>query len=225
MLDAYKFNKSKWLVGERFKILACKNLKVGSRNIARTIYTLDHLSEQTDPSEIGDEESKHASILHKINKTNDNWEKRFKNYTKFMFVRDPIERLLSAYRDRRPEDFFKSNKKGTFEVFLEWLLKLSDNELNPHVVSFTRMCNPCGIKYDFIGLMDNYEEDMSVFLESIGAAKYVSVPDRNQTGFMKNKSAEVLQAYLQQLPKDLIKRIYEKYYWDYFLFGFSKPKF
>ena len=132
-------------------MLACKNLKVGSQSIARTMYTLEHLSELTDPSEIGVEDVKHIAILNTINITADDWEKRYKNYTKFMFIRDPIERLLSAYRDHRPREFFKSNKDGKFEDFLEWLLKLPDNELNPHVVSFTKICNPCSIKYDFIG--------------------------------------------------------------------------
>ena len=223
--DVYSFNKSKWLVAERFKLLACKNLKVGSSNIARIMYTLDHLSEQTDPSMIDENEKKHAAILGKADKTIENWEKRYTYYTKFLFIREPIERLISAYRDHRPREFFKSNPKGNFKDYLEWLLTIPDSTINPHVLSFTRMCNPCGVKYDFIGLMDSYETDMKKILESVGADRYLSVPHRNQTGYTQNKSNEVLQSYLQKLPKALIGRIYEKYYWDYFLFGFPKPNF
>ena len=66
--------------------------------------------------------------------------------------------------------------------------------------------------------MDRYEEDMRLILESIGADRYVSVPHRNQTGYEEKKSDEVLNAYLQKLPKDLIKRIYEKVLFGLFSF-------
>ena len=186
------------------------------------MYTLDHLSEQIDPSKINKNEATQKAHL----KNEDSLEIRYTNYTKFLFVREPLERLLSAYRDERPREFFKPGKrKVNFKTFLERVITVPDNETNPHHISFTRMCNPCGIKYDFIGLMDSYETDIRNILESVGADRYVSVPHRNQTGYMQNKSDEVVQAYLKELPKALIKRVYEKYYWDYFLFGFSKPNF
>ena len=42
---------------------------------------------------------------------------------------------------------------------------------------------------------------------------------------MKSKSRETLQTYLKDLPKSLVKKIFEKYYWDYFPFDFTKPDF
>ena len=66
---------------------------------------------------------------------------------------------------------------------------------------------------------------MKTILKSVGAAEHVTLPQRNQTGYGQNKSDEVLQAHLKDVPKSLIRKIYEKYYWDYFLFGFAKPDF
>ena len=84
------------------------------------------------------------------------------------------------------------------------------------------MCQPCSIKYAFIGLVDSYGEDMRRILDYVNATKYVTLPERNQTGYMTEKSSEVLQLYLKDIPTSLIKRFYENYYWDYFLFGFTK---
>ena len=222
--DTLSFSKSEWLISERFKLIACKVFKVGSTNIARVLYTLDHLSEQTDSNKVSKGRARSTAILEKENKTEENLEILFKSYKKFMFVRDPLERLLSAYRDHRPPGWFKPNGI-TFKDYLEQLVTVPDRKMNFHMVSFTRMCNPCRLKYDFIGLTDSYEKDMGNILKSVGADKYVILPHRNQTGYGQNKSDEVLQAHLKDVPKSVIRKIYEKYYWDYFLFGFAKPDF
>ena len=224
--DTNSLYSTRWMFSERFKLIACKNFKVGSTNIARVLTTLEHLPERTisNSNKVGKGRARQSAKLETINKTEESLEILFKSYKKFMFVRDPLERLLSAYRDHRPGGWFKANGI-TFKDYLEQLVRVPDRKINYHVVSFTRMCNPCRIKYDFIGLMDNYETDMRKILKSVGADKYVILPHRNQTGYGLNKSKGVLKAHLKDVPKSLIRKIYEKYYWDYFLFGFAKPDF
>ena len=220
--DTKRITKTDWLISDRFKLIACKNFKVGSTNIARVLYTLDHLSGQHDANRIKGGRARHMAKLE--NKTLDKLNTLLNSYTKFMFIRDPLERLLSAYRDNRPNGWFRDKQnKMRFRSFLEKLITIPDSEVNPHIVSFTRNCNPCRVKYDYIGSMDNYETDMGNILKSVGAKQYVILPHRNQTGYAQKETDDVLQLYLKDVPKYLIQKVYEKYYWDYFLFGFPKP--
>ena len=166
--------------------------------------------------------ARHNAVLQK-KETVESFEMEYKAYKKFFFIRNPIERLLSAYRAKLPHGMFKSNI--TFMEFLEKVISKPDKGIDKHLVSFIRMCQPCSIKYDFIGSVDNYNEDMTRILKSVDATKYVTLPERNQTGYKTEKSSDTLQMYLKDVPKTLVRGIYEKYYWDYFLFGFAKPDF
>ena len=222
--DTLSLSDGIWLISERFKLIACKVFKVGSTNIARVLYTLDHMSENTDSNKVKKGRARHNALMEKINNTEENFETQFNSYKKFMFVRDPLERLLSAYRDNRPSPWFKPYGM-TFKDYLEKILTIPDSEIDLHMVSFTRMCNPCRIEYDFIGLMDNYEGDMRKILKSVGADKLVTLPHRNQTGYRHNETNTVFQAHIKDVPKSIVKKIYQKYFWDYFLFGFAKLDF
>ena len=224
--DTDYLHEAKWVISEQFKLIACRVRKVGSTNIARVLYFLDHMSEYNDSNQI------HKGVVRKKAKlrnlkpfpTEESFQTHFKSYKTFIFVRDPLERLLSAYRDHLPGVLFESNNM-TFKDFLEKVLAIPDMIINNHVASFTRLCNPCRMEYDFIGFMDRYNDDLRKILKSVDADKYVDIPYRNQTGYMKSKSSETFQTYLKDLPKSLVKKIYEKYYWDYFLFDFTKPDF
>ena len=198
-------------------------LKAGTTNIGRTLYALDHLDEYTDANKV----NKHVSIgsrYRKMYEDKASFEADFKSYTKFMFVREPIERLLSAYKSHNPGSMFRHHNY-TFQAFLEKIAATPHENTNVHHYSYSRMCSPCRIKFDFIGSVDNFNEDMNKILQSVGADKYITLPKPNETGYSPQKTTETLQKILKDIPKSLIRKVYEKYYWDYFLFGFAKPDF
>ena len=238
--DTNPLSQTDWLISKRFKLIACKNFKVGSTNIARVLYTLDNLSKHNNSNQIGTFKARLGAMVGTKIKSTAALEILLKSYTKFVFIRDPIERLLSAYRDHRPRQWFKpayrdnrpstrfkKSKKAfiTFRSYLERLVAIPDRLQNDHMISYTRMCNPCQIKYDFIGFIDTFETDMRTILSSVGADKYIILPNRTKTGYDQTKTNTILQYWLKDLPKPLIQKIYENYYWDYFLFGFTKPDF
>ena len=216
----------KMIVSENFNLMGCKLLKVGSTNIRRVFYTLDHLSNYSNVNDVRKgARSKVNYYMNKNNKTISELEPNvMTTYTKFMFVRDPLERLLSAYRAHYPHGFFKKSKKISFKKFLDTVLSIPDKRINPHLVSFNRACNPCVIKYDFIGLLDNFGPVMRKVLRKVGAEKLIILPTRNQT-YKQEKSSDVLKRYLKDVPKTTVQKVYEKYYLDYYLFGFMKPEF
>ena len=213
-------------ISAKFKLAACKLEKVGSTNIARVFYLLEHMSgvNISDANTIAGARARNRVPIGKYKNTTVFESDDYGLYTKFMFVRDPLERLLSAYRDRHPHGFFKNKKDPSFKSFLENILNTPDMKLNPHVASFNRKCRPCEIKYDFVGLLDNFETEMKNILRSVGVEQAIILPKRNQTGY-EEKSSDVLRRYLQSVPKTTIKKIYQRYYFDYFLFGFKKPDF
>lgn len=219
-------NMKAWAVSDRYKLLSCRIRKVGSTNIARVLHTLDHLMESTDTNKASKGRARDSVAL-KIGKRNtaDYESDLEKLYTKFVFVRDPFERLVSAYRDHRPTSWFKPNGLS-FKNFLEKVVQNSNKRDNMHIVSYTKFCNPCSVKYDIIGLLNNYEHDMRSVLRAAGVNEVVVLPVRNQTGYRQEKTGDdVTKAYLSSIPKSLIKKVYEKYYFDYYLFGFTKPDF
>lgn len=104
--------------------------------------------------------------------------------TKFMFVREPFERLLSGYVDKlfSPNaaywnfigkyivSKFRENASNhsaecghdiTFQEFVEYFIySQSTNERrDAHFVPSFEHCRPCEIEYDYIGKMETFKED------------------------------------------------------------------
>ena len=218
-------------MSERYKLVACKTKKVAHTNIARVLYTLDNMIVGVDKDDTnitgGGGQERRSVGMSFVGKNKKSAELEFSQYTKFMFVRDPLERLISAYRDQRPGHWFHSggSKSLSFQAYLLFVLNIpADMTGNRHVASYARMCNPCGVKYDYIGVLDNFDSDMRKILDLVGADKNV-VPQRNQFYRKERTRSEIVQTYIKGVPKALIEKFYVKYYWDYFIFGFPKPEF
>ena len=120
-----------------------------------------------------------------------------RDYFKFMFVRDPLDRLLSAYKDRfllnHSLEYFKEGreifktfrskeevklygKEGSkpiqFEEFLRWVISWKDvAKHNIHWRPYYAHCLPCGIHYDFIGKLEKVAADAK-YIEKIGEENF-----------------------------------------------------
>ncbi|CAL4116921.1 unnamed protein product, partial [Meganyctiphanes norvegica] len=119
-------------------------------------------------------------------------------YRKFMFVRHPFDRVLSAYKDKFENEDKKSSynfhkeigkkieakyrkpstdgKNVTFEDFMHYISEPEGNsfeQLNEHWRSLHQLCNPCSINYDFIGKYENIHEDAPYVLDWIGASDLI----------------------------------------------------
>lgn len=107
---------------------------------------------------------------------------------KFMFTRDPYERLWSGYLDKlylpdfwwwlgteiinitRPNATARSIECGhdvSFEEFLLYMTnKLKDGELvNSHFAPVYTLCNPCVINFDVIGKLETFHDDTNLVLQ------------------------------------------------------------
>lgn len=113
-----------------------------------------------------------------------------KHSTKFMFVREPYERLLSGYVDKlfapnaaywsfigtfivtqfRPNATKRAKLCGddvTFEEFVRYFINSQHNNMrrDAHFVPNFEHCRPCEIDYEYIGKLETFEEDTLYLLE------------------------------------------------------------
>ena len=120
-------------------------------------------------------------------------ESKHGHYTKFMVVRHPFDRLVSAYYNKafpqlkwdgkylkamykniqkyafahfpHPELSERDQKfyNATFKEFVEFTLKINDHHWN----SLRLFCDPCKIKYDYILRMETMQRDSQVLMRDL----------------------------------------------------------
>ena len=214
----------KLIHSERFELIGCRIPKVGSTNIRGLMYTLDHLSRTNNANTMRHKSKSWDIVPEELNSSQmSDLKMKLNTYTKFIVIRDPIERLVSAYRNRRPRYLLKHKTMPFNEWLVKAILNTTKSILNRHVRPFNEWCKPCSMKYDFVGQLNNFDEDMNAILEYVGARNIIILPTREQTNYRKAKSYDVVERYRRTIPKYLLEQIYEKYYLDYFLFGFPRP--
>lgn len=174
-----------------------------------------------------------------------------KTYFKFFIVRDPFERLISAFKDKfvhnpRFEPWYRHeiapgiirkyrrNRTETrgiqFEDFVRYLgdpnhrwLDLQFGDHIIHWVTYVELCAPCEIKYSIIGHHETLEDDAPYILKEAGIDHLVSYPTipPGITAYNRTK----VEHYFLGISKRDIRRLYARFEGDFKLFGYQKPDF
>ena len=105
------------------------------------------------------------------------------DWFRFSFVRNPYKRLLSAYKDKilglghpkKHNSFLKkinwnSTQLPSFEEFIVAISRQSDDAMDWHWMPQSRLIMPDIIHYDFIGKLENYNEDMRTVLTRLNTS-------------------------------------------------------
>lgn len=168
---------------------------------------------------------------------------RLQSYSKFVVVRHPLERLLSAYRNKFAStsadakmfkkyyavrmmrfsrngsaDVPESGEGMTFAEFLAFLGSApSPASFQEHWGLYVNLCHPCAIAYDFIGRYESLEEDSNRILREIGAPSWLSFPP-----FEPSKTAQNLRRALQNVSEAARTRLVLRYEPDFLLFGYNE---
>ena len=97
-----------------------------------------------------------------------------------------------------------------------------ERHLNPHWRSISYMCQPCRVAYQYImDIETSYEDSAYVFKQLNFNTSLPGLINSSKTKKNPEKSKKQLEDYYKSIPKDLIKKVYAKYYLDFVLFGFS----
>ncbi|AFT68011.1 sulfotransferase family protein [Cycloclasticus sp. P1] len=144
--------------------------------------------------------------------------RKYKDYYKFAFIRNPYDRLVSCWLNkvyRRKDNRFKASDEiwpamQTFSGFIDFVETLDLDTCDDHIRSQSSLIDLSSI--DFIGRMESFEEDLDEVFKLIGV--------NHQTLTIKNvtKSRKDYQAYYTDTD---IERVFQLYKKDIRLFGYD----
>ncbi|XP_028300323.1 carbohydrate sulfotransferase 14 [Gouania willdenowi] len=228
------------LVNDRYRFLYCYIPKAACSNWKRMLKVLNGALESSDTNSKMDHRH---DLLSLSSMTDEEIDYRLKHYFKFTFVREPMERLLSAYRNKFGEvesyqrnygvEIIKRYRNGgladesergddvTFLEYVRYLLDEDVEQMNEHWMPMYNLCQPCAISYDFIGSHEHLERDAEFVLQQIGAPLSVRFPVRQS--WYKPVTKETLHYYLCSLPQKLRRDLLSKYVLDFVLFAYPFP--
>ncbi|KAL7885562.1 hypothetical protein AOLI_G00058570 [Acnodon oligacanthus] len=238
---------SRIYVEDTHKLLYCEVPKAGCSNWKRVLMVLQGQAVST--GEIQHEQVHYGNHLKRL----DSFDRqgiayRLKTYTKVLFLREPFERLVSAFRDKfeSPNSYYhpvfgkpiiskyrsnasqlalRTGEGVTFKEFVQYLLDVHRPVgMDIHWEPVVQLCSPCLIDYDFIGKFETIEEEANMLLRRIGAPANLTFPsfkDRNPNA--ARTSARITQEYFSQLNLTERQRTYDFYFMDYLMFNYSKP--
>lgn len=173
--------------------------------------------------------------------------RRLKSYLKFLFVREPFERLVSAYRNKftlryntsfhrrygtkivrryrqnATEEALRSGADVTFREFAEYLTDPAtqrEGPLNEHWQTVHSLCHPCLIHYDLVGKYETLEEDADYVLKLAGAEAEVRFP---ASGKSTRTTGELAASYFKDISPVYQRKLYNLYRMDFLLFNYSMP--
>jgi len=170
----------------RYKTLWFRNYKVASRTIHKHFTTHSKPGENIYSSEVG-----YCPAL-------------FKNYFKFAFVRNPMDRFLSAYKNKViSENYFGFNPEKHDEMmnpsrFLEWLYNKNPTKMDEHFRPQHTLIDIDNL--DFLGRVESFQQDFAKLCRKVGLP-VKSFPRHN-------KSMDIAVNFSKK-NKVLIKDIYE----------------
>ncbi len=157
---------------------------------------------------------------------------RLQNYFKFMAVRHPFDRLLSAWRDKFA--YLQTNKTNisqptgaqlsSFKHFLEKEVAAGKfSWFSEHWVEYWKDCHPCHIRYDSIVRLETMERDVPLILSKLPgpSGKPNVLPETNvmspSSAFEKLRD---LAAFYSTVDEDLMGKLLNRYKLDFKLFGY-----
>ncbi|XP_016016004.1 carbohydrate sulfotransferase 13 isoform X1 [Rousettus aegyptiacus] len=176
--------------------------------------------------------------------------RRLRAYLAFLFVREPFQRLASAYSNKfsqpysaafqrrygtrivrrlRPRPHPEALARGHDVRFAEFLAYLLDprtrrNEpFNEHWERAHALCHPCGLRYDIVGKFETLAEDAAFVLSLVGAPglRFPSPPPRAKAAATQDQAARLFQ----DISPFYQRRLFNLYRMDFLLFNYSVPSY
>ncbi|XP_030400587.1 carbohydrate sulfotransferase 11 isoform X3 [Gopherus evgoodei] len=238
------------VVDENHEMIYCYVPKVACTNWKRVMMVLTGRGKYSDPMEIPANEAHISSNLKTLNQYSiPEINHRLKSYMKFLFVREPFERLVSAYRNKFTQKYNTSFHKryGTkivrrqrknatqealrkgddvkFEEFVAYLIDPNtqrEEPFNEHWQTVYSLCHPCHIHYDLIGKYETLEDDSNYILQLAGVGSYLKFPTYAKS---TRTTDEMTTEFFQNISLEHQTQLYEVYKLDFLMFNYSVPSY
>ncbi|KAJ8407387.1 hypothetical protein AAFF_G00279610 [Aldrovandia affinis] len=248
-----KFVLDRIFVCDKHKILFCQTPKVGNTQWKKVLIVLNgafSTVEEIPENVVHDHEKNGLPRLSSMSDTEIH--RRLSTYFKFFIVRDPFERLISAFKDKflqnpRFEPWYRhdiapaiirkyrrSHREEApglhFDDFVRYLgdpgRRRLDRQFGDHVihwVTYAELCAPCEIGYSVVGHHETLEQDAPFILQAAGIERLVSYPTI-PPGITRYNRTKV-ERYFSGISKRDVRRLYARFQGDFSLFGYERPNF
>ena len=232
---------SQFIVLEKYKLVYCTVPKVACTVWKQILANLEGFNITS---------GVHKKTLGKLkllsNYPNEDRIKILKTYKKFMFVREPFERLLSAYKDcfwgkfKRRDEFWKHYREAirsvlvksssldidvntdntTFEQFATYLvLRWKKGGLfQDHWREQHKLCHPCQVQFDYVGHYETLQDDAQYVLRKTKLDDKVVFPEWKPTN-----TGALIKNYYSTLSLLRMRQLWNIYKKDFELFGYTYP--
>ncbi|XP_046341319.2 carbohydrate sulfotransferase 14-like [Haliotis rufescens] len=240
--NAYK----RIIVNHRYNVLYCESPKVATTSWKRVFLILSGKLNASTALKLSQYDVQHGYkkyLTYLSDLQPEDIDTVMKTYYKFVFVREPFERLISAYRDKLSvaasggifsafgrrivrkyrkiahDQGREKDPHPSFFEFLQYIVETKAEDLNEHWHLQEDLCQVCHIKYDLIGKYEELETATKIILEHIGAPSDVHL----QASYPHEKSSSLLRHHYQDIPPSFLEGVWRKYYPDLQLFNYTVP--
>lgn len=169
--------------------------------------------------------------------------RRLATYFKFVVVRHPFERLLSAYREKlagqnaayqrglgraivrryrkQPSDGSLSlGDDVTFGEFVRYVIDVDPGERDDHWLKVGSVCDPCRVGYDYVAKVETMSDDSRHILPRLDLP-VGPLPRSNADSGRRQLSLLSTADFFAGVPPGHRQRLYEIYADDFDTFGYS----
>ena len=179
---------------------------------------------------------------------------RLKSYKKFMFVRNPVSRIISVYRNKfedlgmyrsapveivkygkhivksyRPYANLRETLSGENVTWAEWINYLTNKDeeagFSDHWMQMNKICSPCSVAYDYIGKLETVKEDANFILKVLNLTEIVGHFPGPENSHPTNTSLGEARSYFDDISSRKRHTLWEMYKLDFQMFGYKKPNF
>lgn len=226
------------IVSDKYKLLYCSIPKVACTQWKKIFLTLH---DKMEGIRYNDHEKYHEKWRFKYlsQYSIPGIKRRLRSYYKFVFVREPFERVLSAFEDKfvsnvwnwvetplHSSEILKLHRKQdpnttneiTLTKFIHYVLSQDDRTRNEHWQTYGNLCHPCAINYDFIGHFENLQREAPYVIKKTGLDGIIAFPPIKSL----NTSEKVLKRY-SELPRHMILQLGNAFQNDLEMFNYAFP--
>ncbi|XP_037080021.1 carbohydrate sulfotransferase 11-like isoform X2 [Pollicipes pollicipes] len=172
---------------------------------------------------------------------------------RFLVVRHPLERLLSAYRNKlegpdlhafyreKVARMISRHRVGRVEsdrrvhpgqsppplTFDEFLRSVAAKDvLDEHWKPYYALCTPCNIEYDLVGKFETLAEDQRYISEVVGLEEHAHLLLSDSANVhAAGPTGTYLQKYFSQVTRDELMRVYSVFKLDFVMFNYTVDEY